>query len=135
MKEGIYKTTSLIVLITAIAQLAMSQVHINIITKVFVSYVGFYLFLFVIAGLVTAFNTTSSLEGGKLWLFIGGVVAACITGSLYLKILLLDIGSGKYLSFEEAKFSIILIVITLAVYLIGGITMVATRPSSSAIKE
>ncbi|MDC7221043.1 MAG: hypothetical protein PQJ59_13995 [Spirochaetales bacterium] len=128
MKDKIYNATKYIILFVAIAQLALSQVHIQLITKVFAPYVGFYLFLFVIFGLVTGFNTTSSLAGSKVILFIAGCVLACVMGGLYLNILFKDIATGNYLSLEDAKMSIIFMFITLGVYSLGGLIMVFTRP-------
>ncbi len=56
MKDLILKVIVGLLLISALGELAMSQIHIQAITRIFANEIGIYLFLFIIFGLTTAFN-------------------------------------------------------------------------------
>ncbi|MDC7235464.1 MAG: hypothetical protein PQJ58_19705 [Spirochaetales bacterium] len=125
MKEHLFKTARLLIYMAAIGQLALSQVHIGIITKVFAPSVGFFLFLFVIAGLVTAFNSSSAAS--KPLIAVLGCGASLLTGVLYLNIVFKDIANATLLTFEEAQVSIFVSLLAMFLYLAGTVTMLVTR--------
>lgn len=124
MKGKLFNISKYLIFITAIAQLALSQIHIDIITKVFDPAIGFYLFLFTIFGVLMAFNSSSFKSGEKTLLLVGGCAAAVITGILYLNVVFADIATAKLLTFEAAKTSIIAAVITIAIYVISTPVMI-----------
>lgn len=126
MKEKIFKTAKFLVFATAIAQLALSQIQIEIITKVFEPSVGFALFGYSIFGVLMAFNSSSYQHGKKAILFIGGTILVVLTGLNYLRMLLLDINAGNLLTFADIKTGLILVVVSLAVYGIGSVVMLST---------
>jgi hypothetical protein len=126
MKEKLFYTAKYLIYIAAICQLAMSQVHISVITKVFEPTAGFYLFLFTIFGLVMAFNTTAVKKGSRIELFILGCLAASALGVMYLKIIFQDIQTGKLLTFSDARLSIIFSVATILIFLLSTAVMLIT---------
>ena len=56
MKELLRKIMVGLLLVTALGQLAVSQVHIMASTKIFAAEIGIYMFFFIIFGLTMAFN-------------------------------------------------------------------------------
>lgn len=118
MKGKLFNISKYIIFITAIAQLAISQIHIDIITKVFNPSIGFYLFLFTIFGVLMAFNSSSYKSGQRTFLLLGGCAAAVITGIIYLNVVFQDIATGKLLTLEAAQSSIIAAIVTIAIYTI-----------------
>lgn len=126
MKEKIFNTAKFLIGATAIIQLAMSQIHIGIITKVFLPEVGFFLFLFVIFGIVTAFNS-SNVKGIKAIIFSVGCLLACFLGGLYVTVLFKDIQMDNVLTFSQARESIIIILVSIFIYFFSGLAIMLTR--------
>lgn len=116
MNGKLFNISKYLIFVTAIGQLAISQVHIGIITKVFNPAVGFYLFLFTIFGVLMAFNSSSFKSGQRTPLLIGGCITAVLTGILYINVLFKDIALGKLLTFEVAQSSIVLAAVTVVIY-------------------
>ncbi|MDC7242352.1 MAG: hypothetical protein PQJ50_18505 [Spirochaetales bacterium] len=127
MKEMIFKTSRFIVFAVALGQLALSQVHIAVITRVFDSSIGFYLFLFVISGLVMGFNTSAIHSGSRIPLFIAGCAASLVTGLLYLRMLIADVLAGNLLTWPDIHLSLIYSIGAMTVYLAGTVSLLATR--------
>ena len=126
MKEKLFYTAKYLIYIAALSQLALSQVHIGIITKIFEPRAGFFLFLFIIFGLIMAFNSSAVKKGSRIEIFIFGCLAAVTFGILYLRILFQDISAGNLLTFVDARSSIIYTIIAIAVYAISTATMLVT---------
>ena len=55
-REFFLRIVTGILLLVGVGHLAVSQIHIAAITKIFANQIGFYLFVFVIFGLTTGFN-------------------------------------------------------------------------------
>lgn len=127
MKERLFKISKLAISIMALFQLAISQVHIKVITKVFASNIGFYLFLFILFGLVMTFSLSSMKKAGKMPLYLVLTVAAITNGIIYLNMLFSDIATGQYLTMDVALFSIIISIAALIIYFAGTITILFTR--------
>ena len=72
MKDILLKVAVGIMLINGLGQLALSQVHILAITKLFANQIGVYLFLFVIFGLTASFNAFSLEKRRSIILFTYG---------------------------------------------------------------
>lgn len=121
MKKWIFKIVVVIVLINALVTLALSQVHILAITKVFAPEIGFYLFLFVIFGLTTGFNAYLADKRTSILLFI--LTSALVIGSglIYLWIMQGDVAEQDALTMsdEAIRNSLILIIVSLAIYVAG----------------
>ncbi|GAB6107252.1 hypothetical protein [Fusibacter bizertensis] len=127
MKEKVFNITRYSMFAIALIQLALSQIHIGIITKVFATNVGFYLFLFIIFGIVVAFNSINLRSNKNMLLDIVGSIVAAIAGIKYLSIIMDDLNSGNVLTFSEAKWSIAFTSIAIAGYLFGTIILLLTK--------
>ncbi len=126
MKEKLFNIAKYLIFATAITQLAISQLHIEIITKVFNPAIGFYLFLFTIFGVLMAFNSSSFKSGQRTFLFVLGTIAAIVTGLLYVNVIFNDINAGNLLTFKDAQKSIIIAIVTIAIYAISSPIMIIT---------
>lgn len=126
MKEKLYFMAKYLIFITAITQLAISQLHIGVITRVFDPAIGFYLFLFTIFGVLMAFNSSSYKTGQKTLIFVGGAVAAVLTGIKFVSIIFIDIAAGQLLTFEDAQKSITVAIVTIVIYAISTPIMIIT---------
>ncbi len=87
MKEWILKIAVALVMINALGQLALSQIHILATTKIFANQIGFYLFLFIIFGLTTAFNVTLIDKHRGIILFTVSCWVAAAFAFIYINIL------------------------------------------------
>lgn len=126
MKEKIFNIAKYIIFVTAILQLAISQIHIDVITKVFEPSVGFSLFLFTIFSVLMAFNSSSYQYGQRTLLVIAGCAAAVVSGGVYLNVVFSDIATETLITFVDAKQSITAVCITLGIYLIFTPVMIVS---------
>jgi len=127
MKERIFKISKFVIAAIAILQLAISQVHIKVITKVFASDIGFYLFLFILFGLVMAFNLSSLKRDSKMPRYLMMTIAAIGTGLVYIIMLFADIATGQYLTFDVALLSIVASIAAIAIYFVGTAVILLTK--------
>lgn len=128
MKTKLLNITILIMSITALLELAMSQVHIKTITKLFSAEVGFYLFLFIIFGLVTLFNLTSIKQSNNNALFILCTVIVVAMGVKYIKLLLNDYRVYENIIFSDISNALYLAIAGMIIYGLGTIIVVLTKP-------
>ncbi|MBB6479885.1 hypothetical protein [Spirochaeta isovalerica] len=126
MKDILYNGSRFLIYIAALSHLALSQIHIGIITKVFNPNSGFFLFSFTILGVVTAFSSSSVKKGSRIELFLLACVATEAMGFYFLRILIKDIQEANLLTFHDASLSIGLLVATMAAFIIGAILLLAT---------
>ena len=120
MSEWILKILRGIALVNAFGQLALSQVHISVITKVFAKEIGFYLFFFIIFCLLTGFNTFL-LEKYKsiiFFAFINWLTAAA--GFIYLQILQADVANQQVLTLEDVQLSLVLVIAAIVICIINS---------------
>lgn len=121
MKNIILKIIVAIVLINGIAEVALSQVHILAVTKLFVTEIGFYLFLFIIFGLTTAFNgLLLDKPRGVVLLIVSGAIAAG-AGFVYLRLLQADVAKQDALTMADVNVSAMLVAASIVIYLGGSI--------------
>lgn len=127
MKEMIFKASRIGIFVAAVGQLAVSQIHIGIITKVFEPSIGFFLFLFVTFGVVLAFNSSSMRNDTGA--FIGSLfcIAAAVMGVIYLNILISDVRAGNVLTMEDATVSVLITIVVISTYVIGTVLMLFNR--------
>ena len=119
MKEWTLKIVVGMMLISALGELAMSQIHIQAITKIFANEIGFYLFLFIIFGLTTAFNAyLLEKRTGLIILAISGLLAVG-AGYIYLDLMQTDVAAQASLSMADVRTSWLLVSISMGIYLVG----------------
>ena len=123
MKDWVFKITKGIVLINGLGQLAVSQIHILASTKLFASEIGVYLFMFVIFGLVTAFNTFLLKKLQGMIFFIVSCWVTAGSGYIYLKLLQADVAAQEALTMAEVNDSWMLAVISIGICLIGSVAI------------
>lgn len=123
MSEWILKILRGIALVNAFGQLALSQVHISIITKVFAKEIGFYLFFFIIFCLLTGFNTFL-LERYKSIIFFSFINWITIAaGFIYLQILQTDVASQQALTLEDVQVSLILVLAAIVICAVNSLAI------------
>lgn len=121
MKEWAIKIAVGFLLINALGTLAVSQVHILAITKIFAPEIGFYLFLFVIFGLTTGFNAYLAEKRSNILLFIFTSFLVIGAGLVYLNIMQGDVAAQDTLTMsdEAIRNSWWLVIISLIIYGVG----------------
>ena len=119
MKDLLLKITVGILLLNALGELAVSQVHILASTKIFASEIGIYLFTFIILGLTTAFNAYLLKKRQGLILFIASDLATVGAGFTYIRIMQVDVTAQKVLTMADVKSSWLLVLISIIIYLVG----------------
>lgn len=126
MKEKLFKVSKALIIAVSLIELAISQVHIEMITKLFTSYVGFYLFIFIIAGMLIMFNLSSMKvdDSGKVKEFILATIAAVASGGYFLMISFNDLATQESVIIEEIRLSLICIAAGMIVYALGTIAVV-----------
>ena len=127
MKERIFKISKFVIAAIAILQLAISQVHIKVITKVFASDIGFYLFLFILFGLVMTFNLSSLKRDSKIPRYLLVTIAAIGAGLVYIIMLFSDIATGQYLTIDVALLSILVSIAAIITYFVGTAVLLLTK--------
>lgn len=132
MKAKLLNITIFIMSITALLELAMSQVHIKTITKLFSAEVGFYLFLFIIFGLVTLFNLTTVKQSTNNMLLILCSTIAVGVGFKYIKILLNDLKVYDNIKFIDISSSLYLAIAGIVVYGVGTLVILLCKPKVKA---
>ena len=130
MKEKLFNIARWSMFAVALIQLALSQIHIGIITKVFASEVGFWLFLFIIFGIVVAFNSINLKKGKNLLIDILGVIVASLSGLKYLSLVITDLKMENLLTFAESKLSIYFSAFTIGIYVLGLMVILVTKGKS-----
>lgn len=128
MKEKLFKVSKALLITAGLLELALSQVHILMITKLFTSYVGFYLFIFVIAGMLVLFNLSSMNvdNSGKMREFIMASVAAVGSGGFFIYIAWTDYLTQESIMIEDIQMSVAMIAVGILVYIIGTGAIVAS---------
>lgn len=123
MKEWILKIAIVIVMINALGQLAMSQIHILATTKIFANEIGFYLFLFIIFGLTTAFNVfLIDRRRGKIFFALSCWVAIAFA-LIYLNIMQTDVAAQETLTMEDMRATVTLMLIAIGVLLVSSLVI------------
>lgn len=119
MREWALKIVVGIMLLSALGELAMSQIHIQAITKIFANEIGIYLFLFIIFGLTTAFNAyILEKRSGLILLTLSGLMAVG-AGYVYLMLMQTDVAAQDALTMADVRTSWLLVSISMGTYLVG----------------
>lgn len=127
MDTLLYRSTRSVLIATSLIQLALSQIHIELITKLFISDIGFYLFLFVIFGLLILFNLSSMKDSasGRLGTYIIMTIATLASGSVYVYKVWSDYLAQESVTLPDIRLSLIISVTCMIIYLIGGLIVSA----------
>jgi len=123
MRDWAFKIATGIVLINGLGELAVSQIHILTSTKVFASEIGVYLFMFIIFGLVTAFNTFLLKKIQGMIFYIASCWVTAGSGYIYLKLLQADVAAQDALTMVDINDSWLLVVISIGICLVGSIVI------------
>jgi len=128
MRERVFKIAKFIIMAMALGQLAISQIHIELITKLFVRDVGFFLFLFIISGLIVTFNLSAmNVENtGKMNQFIIASLAAVGSGIYFINLVVTDFITQDNLAIADIRVSLFFVVIAVVTYLVGAIIIVTS---------
>lgn len=129
MKEKMLNITIGIMSVNAILQLALSQIHISAITKVFVPEVGFYLFVAILMALVTLFNLTTVKTSSNDLLLIFCSIISTVVGVIYTNMLISDFNSRPSVVFSDISPSLYLIIASTAIIFFGTIMVVVLKTS------
>lgn len=123
MRDWILRIFRGIALINAFGQLAISQVHIEAITKIFVKEIGFYLFFFIIFCLLTGFNTflLENRRGIVFLIFTNWITA--ITGYIYLRILQTDVANQDTLTLADVQWTWLLVIAAIVICLVNSVAI------------
>lgn len=123
MKEWILRILRIIALVNAFGQLALSQIHIEAITKIFAKEIGFYLFFFIIFCLLTGFNTyLAENRRGLVFLVLSNWVTV-IAGGIYLRILQTDVTSQEALTLADVQLSWLLAIGAVVICVVNSIAI------------
>lgn len=131
ISQPIFNSLVVLLGLAGVGNLAISQVQISVITKVFAPEIGFYFFLYIIFGLVTFMNglnvrKQTANPGNMILLVIFGLLAA-LMAVLYIRMLLNDVAAENILVFKDIAFSVYLTGISGAIYGLGSLIMVLTN--------
>ncbi|UJF15716.1 hypothetical protein LZ578_00450 [Jeotgalibaca sp. MA1X17-3] len=128
IESKLFHIVKYIMIGVAILELALSQVHIEAITLMFIREIGFFLFLFIFASLImiailTSFNEWST--SNALTTLLAGLAAG--GSGLYTIFLILNARqSARAVPFENISTSFILLVVGVSVFLIGTVILLIT---------
>lgn len=134
LAKVMFSTFLALIGIAGLGNLAISQIHIGVMTDSFMNEIGFYFFLFIIFGLVAFMNAmnmrkdTSGIGNSILTLILG--FAASGAGGVYIKLLLDDIAIGKLLTASDIALSKNIVMASIIVYFLGSIIIVATHKAA-----
>ncbi len=117
-----YRITRLVIMATALVQLALSQIHIEMITRLFVTDIGFYLFIFIIAGLLILFNLTSMAKrgSGRLGMYSVMTLVSLVSGAIFVFKAYGNFLTEESVVMETIQLSLFFIIVSMVVYLVGG---------------
>jgi len=108
-----------------IGNLALSQVHIKVIVKVFESRIGIIFFLYILLGIVVFMSSLGmnkkKVNRGNIVLFIVITIAELVVGVKYISLLLQDVQAGNLLVMSDITTVLVISILSLVFYLIGGI--------------
>ena len=135
-REFFLRIVTGIMLIVGVGHLAISQIHISAITKIFANQIGFYLFVFIIFGLTTGFNAILVEKPFSVVSLIGSAILSAIGGFIYLRLLQADVLEQEKLAMADVSDSFQLVAVSIGIYLVGAIIVsVLSWPDVKAASE
>lgn len=120
------KIAKWLMLITAVLELAFSQVHIKAIIIMFERRLGFYLFLFILFGLLLVFLLSSmkSLDGSTIFKISATSLVASGTAFYCIMLMWKDYKANEVIKLEDFRISLFLMITGIAVYTLGSVDLV-----------
>ncbi len=121
MQRVSFKIAKWLIIFVSLLELALSKIHIKAITAMFNVTLGFYLFLFILFGLLLIFLLTSIKNLGINSIFKITLTGLISIGSAAYCIYLMwmDYKSHNNIALSDFRFSLILLIIAIAVYVLG----------------
>ena len=123
MKEWILKIAVGIILVNGLGELALTQIHVLAITKLFVNEIGLYLFMFIIFGITATFNALSLEKRQSIIFFAVSCWITAVFGFIYLRLLQADVAGQDTLTMADVQTSWLLIIISIGIYLVGSVVI------------
>lgn len=123
MRTFLLRIVSGILLITGVGQLAMAQIHVEAITKIFANQIGFYLFLFIIFGLTTGFNAVLLEKPRSLISFVVSGVIAVSSGFVFLQLMQADVVRQDALTMADVSQSWQMAIASIVIYGVGTLLL------------
>ncbi len=117
------KLIKVISTIVALGQLALSQIHIGVITKVFEKRVGIFLFIFTLFCMLGLFMATRLSDSKDVIKHISINAIAIILGAIYLTLLNSDVSVQDFLTFKDIASSVYLTSISIVLLLIDSVLL------------
>lgn len=107
------------IIINSVTQLAISQIHIKAIYEMFTSTIGFYLFAFIIIGLITLFNVTRLSKRSNLFVTALFAIFTVIFGVIYLNLAITDKANSSTI-----LLSVIVMAVGVLIYLGSAVLLI-----------
>lgn len=123
MRPFLQRLVAVILCITGVGQLAIAQIHVGTITKIFANQIGIYLFLFIIFGLTTGINAVLLEKPRSLISFIFSGVVAVASGFVYLRLVEADVARQDALTMAEVGQSWQIVIASMVIYGIGTLIL------------
>jgi hypothetical protein len=123
MKEWMLKIAVGFILINGLGELALTQVHVLAITKLFVNEIGLYLFMFIIFGITATFNALSLEKRQSIIFFSVSCWVTAVFGYIYLSLMRADVAAQDNLTMADVQTSWLLIIISIGIYLVGSLVI------------
>lgn len=120
-REFFLRITAGILLIVGVGHLAISQIHIEAITKIFANQIGFYLFIFIIFGLTTGFNAILIEKPFSVLSLMVSSILSSVGGFIYLRLLQADVLEQEKLAMADVSDSFQLVAASIGIYLVGSL--------------
>lgn len=117
-----------LIVILGLGNLALSQIHIGVITQIFERLSGLVMFMFVLFGLVTLFLATR-MKDRKSGVFraIGSIVLTMALGSLFSYYLYHDVSTQPSVTFETVGTSLIFSLVLVALYAVSLVLIIVAQ--------
>jgi len=127
-----YKVSKWLMIIMATLQLALSQIHIKAILIVFAQPVAFYLFLFILFGMLVMFTliSTKVLDKSNIFKIILSSIITCASGIYTAYLMWSDFKSYDTIAYEDIEKSLYLLLLGVVIYLIGTLVILGISLSN-----
>jgi succinate dehydrogenase hydrophobic anchor subunit len=117
-----------IIVVLALGNLALSQIHIGVITQIFERLSGLVMFLFILFGLVTLFLTTRMKDRKSgVYRAMGSIVFTIGLGCLFSYYLYHDVVTQPSVTFQTVGTSLIFSIILVVFYLTALILLIIAQ--------
>lgn len=126
MQRVSFKIAKWLMIIVSLLELALSQIHIKAITAMFHVTLGFYLFLFILFGLLLMFLLTSLKDISINSMFKIALTGFISSGSAAYCIYLMlgDYKSHNNIALSDFRLSLILLISAIGVYSLGILILI-----------